>query len=168
MSFDAWYYEIPTITRWYLTLSVLTTAACFFDIISPFSLYLNFRLIIDKYEVRPTASFRPRRHNATQMCPPQRELGAACLPACLPAFLPLCTFWFLCLFFRPWRGAFAMGGIREGLGLDGIWKAKETSEERASKAGKNTGSCMRHRGDASEDDASASEQRWVSSHASYT
>jgi hypothetical protein len=126
MSFDAWYYEIPTITRWYLTLSVLTTAACFFDIISPFSLYLNFRLIIDKYEVRPTSCFRPRRHHATQTCPPQRELGAACLPACLPAFLPFCIFWFLCLFLRPWCGAFAMGGIREG--LDGTWKAKETSE----------------------------------------
>mmetsp|Transcript_13927 Transcript_13927/g.34016 ORF Transcript_13927/g.34016 Transcript_13927/m.34016 type:complete len:251 (+) Transcript_13927:299-1051(+) len=51
MSFDSWYYEIPTITRWYLTLSVLTTALCFFDIISPFSLYLNFRLIVEKYEV---------------------------------------------------------------------------------------------------------------------
>lgn len=59
MSFDAWYYEIPTITRWYLTLSVLTTAACFFDIISPFSLYLNFRLIVEKYEVRARTS-RPR------------------------------------------------------------------------------------------------------------
>ncbi len=52
---DAWYYEIPTITRWYLTLSVLTTAACFFDFISPFSLYLNFRLIIEKYEVSQVA-----------------------------------------------------------------------------------------------------------------
>ena len=51
MSFDTWYYELPTVTRWYLTLSVLTTAACFFDLVSPFTLYLNFRLIYEKYEV---------------------------------------------------------------------------------------------------------------------
>ena len=51
MSFEQWYFEIPIVTRCYLTASVLTTAACYFDIISPFSLYLNYRLIFEKYEV---------------------------------------------------------------------------------------------------------------------
>ena len=41
MSFDTWYREIPIVTRCYLTASVLTTVACFFDLVSPFSLYLN-------------------------------------------------------------------------------------------------------------------------------
>jgi hypothetical protein len=50
MSFEQWYLEIPIVTRCYLTASVLTTAACYFDIISPFSLYLNYRLIFEKYE----------------------------------------------------------------------------------------------------------------------
>eukprot|EP00960_Hanusia_phi_P003333 97936-Hanusia_phi.AAC.2 len=51
MSFETWYKEIPIVTRCYLTISVLTTAACYFDLISPFSLYLNYRLIFEKYEV---------------------------------------------------------------------------------------------------------------------
>lgn len=77
MGFEQWYFEIPIVTRCYLTASVLTTAgsgthalsnclamltktnerhveilcaACYFDIISPFSLYLNYRLIFEKYE----------------------------------------------------------------------------------------------------------------------
>jgi len=50
MSFEQWYLEIPIVTRCYLTASVLTTAACYFDIVSPFSLYLNYRLIFEKYE----------------------------------------------------------------------------------------------------------------------
>ena len=51
MSFDTWYREIPIVTRCDLTVSVLTTVACFFDLLSPFSLYLNYRLIYEKYEV---------------------------------------------------------------------------------------------------------------------
>ena len=50
MSLERWYLEIPIVTRCYLTASVLTTAACYFDVISPFSLYLNYRLIFEKYE----------------------------------------------------------------------------------------------------------------------
>lgn len=50
MGFEQWYFEIPVVTRCYLTASVLTTAACYFDLISPFSLYLNYRLIFEKYE----------------------------------------------------------------------------------------------------------------------
>ena len=56
MSFDTWYREIPIVTRCYLTVSVLTTVACFFDLLSPFSLYLNYRLIYEKYEVRGVES----------------------------------------------------------------------------------------------------------------
>ena len=50
MSLEQWYLEIPVVTRVYLTASVLTTAACYFDVISPFTLYLNYRLIFEKYE----------------------------------------------------------------------------------------------------------------------
>jgi hypothetical protein len=61
MSFDTWYREIPIVTRCYLTASVLTTVACFFDLVSPFSLYLNYRLIWEKYEVSmPLLSPPPR------------------------------------------------------------------------------------------------------------
>mmetsp|Transcript_40658 Transcript_40658/g.96552 ORF Transcript_40658/g.96552 Transcript_40658/m.96552 type:complete len:264 (-) Transcript_40658:623-1414(-) len=51
MSFETWYLEIPIITRCYFTISVVTTLACYFDLISPFTLYLNYRLIWEKMEV---------------------------------------------------------------------------------------------------------------------
>ena len=41
----SWYREIPVVSRAYLTLSVLTTAACALDFVSPFSLYYNWGLI---------------------------------------------------------------------------------------------------------------------------
>lgn len=43
-----WYNEIPIVSRLYLTSSFLTTAACALDLISPFSLYFNFKLIFHK------------------------------------------------------------------------------------------------------------------------
>jgi hypothetical protein len=52
MSFETWYLEIPIITRCYFTISVITTLACYFDLISPFTLYLNYRLIWEKMEVQ--------------------------------------------------------------------------------------------------------------------
>lgn len=59
MSFETWYLEIPIITRCYFTISVVTTLACYFDLISPFTLYLNYRLIWEKMEVRlPTYTFQ--------------------------------------------------------------------------------------------------------------
>ena len=39
-----WYNEIPVVSRLYLTGSFLTTAACALDLVSPFSLYFNFKL----------------------------------------------------------------------------------------------------------------------------
>lgn len=53
-----WYYEIPVVSRLYLTGSFLTTAACALDLVSPFSLYFNFSLIFFKGQVRPTAAAR--------------------------------------------------------------------------------------------------------------
>ena len=44
----AWYYEIPLISRVYLTAAVATTSACFLDLVSPLTLYYNFDLIVDK------------------------------------------------------------------------------------------------------------------------
>lgn len=43
-----WYNDIPVVSRVYLTLSFLTTAACALDLVSPFSLYFNYNLIVDK------------------------------------------------------------------------------------------------------------------------
>jgi len=40
-----WLLEIPPVSRCYLLLATLTSAACAFDIVSPLSLYFNVRLI---------------------------------------------------------------------------------------------------------------------------
>jgi len=41
----SWYMDIPLVSRMYLTGAFLTTAACAVDIITPFSLYFNWRLV---------------------------------------------------------------------------------------------------------------------------
>lgn len=46
-----WYLDIPVVSRAYLTLSFLTTAACALDVVSPFSLYFNSALIWQKGQV---------------------------------------------------------------------------------------------------------------------
>lgn len=46
-----WYLEIPPVSRAYLTLSFLATAACALDIVSPFSLYFNLKLIVEKAQL---------------------------------------------------------------------------------------------------------------------
>lgn len=43
--FQVWYMEMPVVSRMYLTASVLTTAACALDLISPFHLYFNLSLV---------------------------------------------------------------------------------------------------------------------------
>ncbi|KAM3574392.1 hypothetical protein VYU27_003685 [Nannochloropsis oceanica] len=40
-----WYMEMPVVSRVYLTASVLTTAACALDLVSPFNLYFNLSLV---------------------------------------------------------------------------------------------------------------------------
>eukprot|EP00744_Colponema_vietnamica_P008446 GILI01012049.1.p1 GENE.GILI01012049.1~~GILI01012049.1.p1 ORF type:complete len:240 (+),score=39.34 GILI01012049.1:75-794(+) len=52
MSFiEEWFKDIPPITRTYMTLSFLTTAACALELVSPLSLYFNFKLIFQKYQI---------------------------------------------------------------------------------------------------------------------
>jgi hypothetical protein len=46
-----WYFEIPVVTRAYFTLSLLLTAACALEVLSPLSLYLNPQLVYKKGEV---------------------------------------------------------------------------------------------------------------------
>jgi len=46
-----WYNEIPIVSRIYLTLSFITTAACALDLISPFSLYYNYKLIVQRGQI---------------------------------------------------------------------------------------------------------------------
>jgi len=46
-----WYNDIPVVSRLYLTASFLTTAACALDLVSPFSLYFNYKLIFEKGQV---------------------------------------------------------------------------------------------------------------------
>lgn len=45
-----WYFEIPIISRCYLTIAMAVTTACFLDIISPFTLYYNYELIVQKHQ----------------------------------------------------------------------------------------------------------------------
>jgi Derlin-2/3 len=40
-----WYWELPIVTRVYLTACFLTTVACAFDAVSPYHLYYNSRAI---------------------------------------------------------------------------------------------------------------------------
>ena len=42
----AWYMDIPLVSRLYLTGAFLSTAACAVDIITPFSLYFNWTLVM--------------------------------------------------------------------------------------------------------------------------
>jgi Derlin-2/3 len=46
--FFNWYYEIPIISRCYLTAAIAVTTACFLDLISPLTLYYNYDLILQK------------------------------------------------------------------------------------------------------------------------
>lgn len=51
VSLEEWYKQMPIVTRTYLTLAFLTTVACALEIISPFSVYFNRRLIIEKLQL---------------------------------------------------------------------------------------------------------------------
>lgn len=44
----SWYYEIPIISRFYLTAAFAVTTACFLDVVSPLALYYNYDLILSK------------------------------------------------------------------------------------------------------------------------
>eukprot|EP00887_Chlorella_sp_A99_P005582 scaffold1.g5582.t1 len=50
MDVAEWYKQLPPITRGYVTLCVLTTAACALEVITPFHIYFNSRLILQKRE----------------------------------------------------------------------------------------------------------------------
>eukprot|EP00951_Prasinocladus_malaysianus_P013907 scaffold105803_cov37-Prasinocladus_malaysianus.AAC.1 len=50
-SVEEWYKELPPITRSYVTLSFLTTAGCAMDIISPFNVYFNAKLIFTRWQL---------------------------------------------------------------------------------------------------------------------
>ena len=50
-SLEEWYKSMPIITRTYLTLSFVTTAGCALELISPFSVYFNARLIVQKFQL---------------------------------------------------------------------------------------------------------------------
>lgn len=51
VSIEEWYKQMPIITRSYLTLAFVTTALCALEIISPFSVYFNARLIFRKLQL---------------------------------------------------------------------------------------------------------------------
>ena len=44
------YFDIPMITRTYLTFCLLTTLGCYMDLISPYSLYFNVHFIFKQYQ----------------------------------------------------------------------------------------------------------------------
>ncbi|KAL6990799.1 hypothetical protein U1Q18_008921 [Sarracenia purpurea var. burkii] len=47
---EEWYKQMPIITRSYLTAAIVTTIGCSLDIISPYNLYLNPKLVIKHYQ----------------------------------------------------------------------------------------------------------------------
>ena len=59
-----WYREIPPVSRFYLTASCVLTAACALDIISPFALYFNWKLIM-KGQVSRQPLTAPPLNNTT-------------------------------------------------------------------------------------------------------
>ncbi|CAD5177761.1 derlin-2.2-like [Musa acuminata AAA Group] len=48
---EEWYQQMPLITRSYLTAAVATTLGCSIEILSPYSLYLNPKLVLQQYEI---------------------------------------------------------------------------------------------------------------------
>ncbi|KAG9153318.1 hypothetical protein Leryth_018036 [Lithospermum erythrorhizon] len=48
---EEWYKQMPIITRTYLTAAIVTTIGCSLDIISPYNLYLNPKLIVKQCQV---------------------------------------------------------------------------------------------------------------------
>jgi Derlin-2/3 len=46
--FFAWYYEIPFVSRMYITLAIAITTACYMEYVSPLTLYYNSDLILQK------------------------------------------------------------------------------------------------------------------------
>ena len=50
------FFQIPLITRIYLTLALGTTLLCALEMVSPFSLYFNWNAIVYKFEVSTPCS----------------------------------------------------------------------------------------------------------------
>eukprot|EP00798_Chlamydomonas_sp_ICE-L_P016495 gene16495-22722_t len=51
MAIEEWYRQLPIVTRTYVTLAFITTAGCALEIITPFNVYYNSKLIFQKYEL---------------------------------------------------------------------------------------------------------------------
>lgn len=44
----AWYYDVPIISRCYITAAIAVTIACYMEVVSPLTLYYNYDLIFQK------------------------------------------------------------------------------------------------------------------------
>ena len=53
----SWYMRIPPVSRFYLTSAFLTTAACAVELVSPFTLYFNYELVLEGQFWRLITSF---------------------------------------------------------------------------------------------------------------
>ena len=51
ISIEEWYKQMPIVTRTYLTLAFLTTVGCALELISPYTVYFNRRLIVEKLQL---------------------------------------------------------------------------------------------------------------------
>merc|ERR1712023_124184 len=51
VSLEEWYKQMPVVTRTYLTLAFLTTVGCALELISPYTVYFNRRLTLEKMQL---------------------------------------------------------------------------------------------------------------------
>lgn len=48
MDIFAWYFEIPIVSRMYMTAAIICSTACYMDLLSPLTMYYNFDLVLYK------------------------------------------------------------------------------------------------------------------------
>ncbi|GLC36750.1 hypothetical protein PLESTB_000786800 [Pleodorina starrii] len=51
MAIEEWYKSLPIVTRTYVTMAFLTTAGCALEIITPFNVYFNAKLVFKKLQL---------------------------------------------------------------------------------------------------------------------
>lgn len=58
---ETWFWEMPMVTRWWTTATVLMSGLVQCELITPFQLFYSYRAVFEKSQVRPAAGF-PHPH----------------------------------------------------------------------------------------------------------